>query len=126
ALLIKALSQLRASGVDARLTLGGSGPEQDRLARLSHRLGVGDHVDFTGALGQAELPALFAAHDVFCLPSFAEGVPVVFMEAMAVGLIVVATRIAGVPELIEDGRTGFLVAPGRADLIAETIAEVAA
>ena len=125
ALLIEALSQLRDNGVDARLTLVGSGPDRDQLADLSRRLRVGDYVDFAGSRGQHELPALFAAHDVFCLPSFAEGVPVVFMEAMAVGVTVVATRVAGVPELIDDRTTGFLVAPGRADLIAAAIAEIA-
>jgi glycosyltransferase involved in cell wall biosynthesis len=125
ALLIEALSQLRDNGVDARLTLVGSGPDRDQLADLSRRLRVGDYVDFAGPRGQHELPALFAAHDVFCLPSFAEGVPVVFMEAMAVGVTVVATRVAGVPELIDDRTTGFLVAPGRADLIAAAIAEIA-
>ena len=52
------------------------------------------------------------AADVFCLPSFAEGVPVVLMEAMALGVPVVTTRVMGIPELVEDGVSGLLVAPG--------------
>src|SRR5262249_1310088 len=58
---------------------------------------------------------------IFCLPSFAEGLPGVLMEAMAMRLPVVSTRITGVPELIEDGHTGLLVAPGRADLLADAL-----
>ena len=57
--------------------------------------------------------ARLAAADVFCLPSFAEGVPVVLMEAMAAGLPVVATQIMGIPELVRDGESGLLVPPGR-------------
>ena len=56
---------------------------------------------------------------IFCLPSFAEGVPVVLMEAMAMDVPVISTRIAGIPELIEDGVGGLLVAPGRADRLAD-------
>ena len=66
------------------------------------------------------------AADVFCLPSFAEGVPVVLMEAMAIGVPVVATRINGIPELIEDGESGVLVTPGRADLLAAALRDMLA
>src|SRR5207244_4507802 len=79
-----------------------SGPAEDSLRQLAERLGVADSVTFAGPVGQDELPSLLARHDVFCLPSFAEGVPVVLMEAMAVGLPVVSTQIAGVPELVTD------------------------
>jgi glycosyltransferase involved in cell wall biosynthesis len=67
------------------------------------------------SLGQEEIPARLRAATIFVLPSFAEGVPVVAMEAMAVGTPVVTTRIAGIPELIEDGVSGLLVTPGRLD-----------
>jgi glycosyltransferase involved in cell wall biosynthesis len=63
--------------------------------------------------------------DVFCLPSFAEGVPTVVMEAMASGLPVVATYVGGVPELVEPGTSGLLVAPGRSDLLAGALARLA-
>jgi glycosyltransferase involved in cell wall biosynthesis len=58
---------------------------------------------------------------VFCLPSFAEGVPCVLMEAMAMELPVLSTRITGIPELIQDGSTGSLVTPGRADELADAL-----
>jgi len=125
AILLEALASLRGR-VDATVTLAGSGPAEDSLRQLAERLGVADSVTFAGPVGQDELPSLLARHDVFCLPSFAEGVPVVLMEAMAVGLPVVSTQIAGVPELVTDGSTGLLVSPGRADALAGALAALAA
>jgi glycosyltransferase involved in cell wall biosynthesis len=82
-------------------------------------------VTLTGSLEQDAVRALYRASDVFCLPSFAEGVPVVLMEAMAARLPVVTTRIAGIPELVGDGRDGLLVAPGRADRLCEALVALA-
>ena len=67
---------------------------------------------FTGAVGEEEIRGYLDAADVFCLPSFAEGVPVSLMEAMAMELPVVSSRIMGIPELIEDGVSGRLISPG--------------
>jgi glycosyltransferase involved in cell wall biosynthesis len=72
-------------------------------------------VRFLGAVGQDQLLSRYATADLFCLPSFAEGIPVVAMEAMAMELPVVTTRITGIPELVDDGTNGVLVAPGRLD-----------
>ena len=69
----------------------------------------------SGHIGQDELREHYARADIFCLPSFAEGIPVVAMEAMAMELPVVSTRIMGIPELIDDAVNGVLVAPGRVD-----------
>lgn len=125
-LLLDAVAALAAEGLDVHLTVVGNGPDAEALKAQAHRLDPGGRrVSFTGPLGQDRLPEVFAAHDVFCLPSFAEGVPVVYMEAMAVGLPVVATRIAGVPELIEDGQSGLLVPPGRADAVADALRRLA-
>jgi glycosyltransferase involved in cell wall biosynthesis len=66
----------------------------------------------TGAMGQEGVRKEYLGADLFVLASFAEGVPVVLMEAMACGLPVISTRIAGIPELVEDGQSGILVAPG--------------
>ena len=112
ALVIEAVSTLSSRGLDARATIVGAGPTRDRLEALAAELGVGDRVAFTGAVGQDRIRELYAAADVFCLPSFAEGVPVVLMEAMAMELPVVTSRIMGIPELVEDGVSGLLIAPG--------------
>ena len=113
--LLGAVKLIADRGTDVHLVLVGDGPMRARLHRRAERLGITDRVTLAGAVGQDELANYYAGADVFCLPSFAEGVPVVLMEAMASGRPVVATRIAGIPELVEDGVSGLLVAPGNAD-----------
>ena len=110
-LMLDALASLPAGSWQLRIV--GDGPLRDQLARRIAELGLREQVSLLGALGQDELPAQYAWADAFCLPSLAEGLPVVLMEAMSTGLPVVSTRIAGIPELVEDGTTGLLVAPGR-------------
>jgi colanic acid/amylovoran biosynthesis glycosyltransferase len=68
---------------------------------------------------------VFAAADVFCLPSFAEGLPVVLMEAMATAIPAVTTNVMGIPELVIDGENGLVVPPGRADLVAQALGRLA-
>lgn len=126
AVLLEALRLLDERGVDAHVTFVGDGPRRQALEAIAERSGLGDRTTFTGAVSQDEIRAWYGKADVFCLPSFAEGVPVVLMEAMACGIPVVTTRITGVPELVEDGVAGLLVAPGRADLLADAVAELAA
>ena len=120
-LLIEAFAELHARGVAGRLTLVGDGPKRDELRALAERLGVREQVQFAGAVGQDEIRAIYRSADVFCLPSMAEGLPVVLMEAMALQVPVVASRIMGIPELVEDGRTGLLVAPGRVDSLVRAL-----
>jgi colanic acid/amylovoran biosynthesis glycosyltransferase len=114
-LLIDAVGVLRGRGIDAHLTLVGDGPKRTALEQQARRVGVADAVTFAGATGQDAVRAFYEAADVFALPSMAEGLPVVFMEALAHELPAVASRIMGVPELIEDERTGLLITPGRLD-----------
>ncbi|HYI38575.1 MAG TPA: glycosyltransferase family 4 protein [Thermoleophilaceae bacterium] len=124
--LLDAMARLAEAGVEAELILVGDGPERDALERRAARLGLDGRVAFAGPLGQDEVREHYARADVFCLPSFAEGVPVVLMEAMAAGLPVVTTRIAGVPELVEDGVEGLLTLPGRADDLEAALTRLAA
>ena len=123
--LLSAVKLVADRGIDIRLTLVGEAPMRPRLGRRAERLGITDRVTLTGAVGQDEMANYYAGADIFCLPSFAEGVPVVLMEAMASGRPVVATRIAGVPELVEDGVSGLLVAPGNADDLARALEHLA-
>lgn len=113
--LLEAVAALVRDGLDVELTLAGEGALKPQLERLAADLGIGDRVEFPGAVGQEELRDLYETATVFCLPSFGEGVPVVLMEAMAMEVPVLSTRIAGIPELIEDDRGGLLSSPGRAD-----------
>lgn len=125
AVLLEALAQLAARGRRVELTVAGDGPERERLERRAAELGVADRVEFLGSVGQDRVADLYAQADVFCTSSFAEGVPTVLMEAMASGLPTVATRIMGIPELVEDGATGLLVPPGRADALADALERLA-
>jgi colanic acid/amylovoran biosynthesis glycosyltransferase len=124
-LLLEAVAELGVRGVPVSLTIVGDGPEREGLHRQAQQLGISDRVSFAGALGQPQVSDLFSNADVFCLASFAEGVPVVLMEAMSHGLPVVATRLAGIAELVEDDVSGALVSPGRADLLADALARLA-
>jgi glycosyltransferase involved in cell wall biosynthesis len=114
-LLIEALAELAERGIEARLTVVGDGPQLPELRTLAERRGVAARVEFAGAVGQDAVRLYYDRADVFALPSFAEGVPVVLMEAMGMELPVVASRINGIPELVEDGVSGALTAPGRLD-----------
>jgi glycosyltransferase involved in cell wall biosynthesis len=123
--LVEAVALARAKGVPVRLSVVGAGPLATQLAAQAESAGVADAVELVGPVGQEDLPDRYRAADVFCLPSFAEGLPVVLMEAMASGLPVVTTAIAGIPELVEDHRTGLVVPAGRADLVADALVELA-
>jgi glycosyltransferase involved in cell wall biosynthesis len=94
------------------------------LEDQAERLGLARKIRFLGYRSQAEVRDELRRADVFVLPSFAEGVPVVLMEALASGVPVVATRVAGVGELVEDGVSGYLVPPGDPTPLAEGIAKL--
>lgn len=95
----------------ARLTIVGHGPLAADLRRQAERLGIADRVRFTGRLGTAETMAEIAAADALVLPSFMEGLPVVLIEALALGRPVIASQVAGIPEAVVNGHNGLLVPP---------------
>ncbi|MEL6315942.1 MAG: glycosyltransferase, partial [Pseudomonadota bacterium] len=108
--LFEAVERLADQIPNLRLILVGDGPDRANLERAAQPLG--DLVQFTGYKSQAEVADLMQSSDIFVLPSFAEGVPVVLMEAMASARPVIATQVAGVGELVEEGQSGFMVPPG--------------
>ena len=120
--LLEALAQ--ADLPRAQLTLVGDGPERPALEREAARLGL--DARFKGFRGQAEVAAALAGADALVLPSFAEGVPVVLMEAMASARPVIATRVGGVAELVREGESGWLVAPGDPSALAGALRHLAA
>ena len=124
--LLEALARLRERGVDAELTIVGDGPKREALEEFAREIGLAEVVRFTGAIGQDEIAAHYESADVFAHASFAEGIPVVLMEAMNHRLPVVATRVMGVGELVRDGENGLLVRPARADLFADALERLAA
>jgi glycosyltransferase involved in cell wall biosynthesis len=122
--LLEAFAALRERHPDATLTLVGDGSERAGLEVEAARLGLAGRVEFAGYRSQSEVAALLKASDVFVLPSFAEGVPVVLMEAMAAGLPVIGPLVAGVPELVEDGVSGFTVFPGDPERLRDRLDEL--
>ena len=120
AVLFEALASLRQTHPDLRLTLIGDGPERAALESLTYTLGLSDVSAFLGYQSQDQVAAALSAHDIFVLPSFAEGVPVVLMEAMAARLPVIATAVGGVGELV-DATSGLIVPPGDAEALAHAI-----
>ncbi len=111
-LLVQACAKLRDEGLYFFLTLVGEGPDRARIENAIAQLQLGDRVALTGALNQAAVRAHFAGADIFALPSLAEGIPVVLMEAMSSGVPCISTPVNGIPELIQHERTGLLATPG--------------
>ena len=114
--LIRALPAIRARVPEAALLIVGSGPFRTTLERLVTRTAMSGHVVFTGAVDEAELPAHFAAGDVFAMPcrtrragADVEGLGIVYLEASATGLPAVAGNSGGAPDAIRAGRTGYVV-----------------
>lgn len=120
-ILIEAVARLAEKHPHLTLRLVGDGPDREALEAEVQSRGLQDRISFLGSRSQAEVADELAEADVFVLPSFAEGVPVVLMEAMAAEVPVVTTRIAGVPELVEHGVNGVLVPPGHADAFSDAL-----
>lgn len=121
---LDSLSQLVATQPDITLTVVGDGADRPYLEQLTQDMGLQDQVEFVGYQSQAAVRNYLKETDIFVLPSFAEGIPVVLMEAMAMGVPVVATQIAGISELVEPGKSGYLVAPGKPESLAAAIAKL--
>jgi glycosyltransferase involved in cell wall biosynthesis len=109
--LLEAISALRSAIPDVHLVCAGEGDRQ-AVARYAERLGIGDAVKFTGWVGPSGKRTLLENAAAFVLPSYTAGLPVSLLEAMAAGVPVIASPVGGIPEVVVDGVSGFLVAPG--------------
>jgi glycosyltransferase involved in cell wall biosynthesis len=124
--LLEAVAALHARGIEVVTEIVGSGPHEAAIADAAARLGIADLVELRGPLPSSEVRRRLEAADLFCLPSFAEGIPVSIMEALAVGVPVVTTYVGGIPEVVETGVSGYCVPAGRADLLADAMAALLA
>ena len=120
-LLVEALPAVLEAHPGAVLVLAGTGPLEAEIRAAVGDRGLAGSVRMLGS--RTDVGDLMAAADLLVMPSFFEGLPLAVLEAMAAGLPVVATRIGGVSDAVEDGVTGWLVAPGNAALLARTLAE---
>jgi glycosyltransferase involved in cell wall biosynthesis len=123
-LLIDAVDRLSRQGRRVRLRLVGDGPDYASLRACADRLAATESVVFEGAVNQDRIRSVYATADLFCLPSFAEGLPVVLMEAISMQIPCISTTIAGIPELIRDGVDGLLVPASDAEALVEAIARL--
>jgi glycosyltransferase involved in cell wall biosynthesis len=124
-LLLEGFSGAIKAGVDAELRIVGEGPERAFLEQRVSELELDDRCSLPGSASEQEVLAELGSADVFVLSSFMEGLPVLLVEAMAVGIPVIAPRLAGIPELVLDGQTGLLFAPGDPSELAQGIASLA-
>ncbi len=122
-LLVQAAARLRDDGIAFKLILIGDGELREDLERLIARLDLADCVHIAGWCRNDQVLQQLMESRAMVLPSFAEGLPVVIMESLAVGRPVVATHIAGIPELVIDRVTGWLVPAGNVELLAAAMAE---
>lgn len=126
---IRALPAIAAQVPEILYIVGGDGPERERLTRLARELGIAERVLFLGAVPEINIPALYAAADIFVMPTRqigadVEGFGLVFLEANAFGKPVVGGRSGGVPEAIVDGETGLLVPPDDPQALAEAVIRI--
>jgi glycosyltransferase involved in cell wall biosynthesis len=116
--LLRAALVLRARIPDVQVRIVGEGPESARLRALHRALGLGESAVLLGEVTRRTLAVEYVRAHCFCLPTVQEGFGLVFAEAMAAGLPVVACRAAAVPEIVEDRATGLLVDPRSPDALA--------
>ena len=120
-LLVDAFAKLIKSGTTAQLVLVGDGPMRPEIEAFIAKQGLGEHVRITGWASGETVQKELADARVMVLPSFAEGLPVVIMEALAMERPVISTYIAGIPELVEPGKNGWLVPAGDVEALVEAM-----
>lgn len=120
--LLEAARRVLAQVPEARFVFVGDGPERGMLQQAAERDGLAPHILFAGV--RTDMPAVYAALDVFVQPSFSEGMPLTVLEAMAAGLPIVATSVGAVPELLDSGSCGLLCPPEDAGALADALMRI--
>ncbi|HZF42594.1 MAG TPA: glycosyltransferase [Sphingomonadaceae bacterium] len=120
---IRALPHIRAGGIDASLLLVGEGPDGAMLEALARELGVAPHVTFAGYQGDTR--PYFEAMDIMVHPAATEAFGLVLVEAMFARLPVIATRVGGIPTVVEEGATAILVEPARPEQLSAAVLALA-
>jgi colanic acid/amylovoran biosynthesis glycosyltransferase len=124
AFLVRACAALNMRRVEFRCLIAGDGPERRTIEGLIRELGLEEKVRLLGHIPRERMNSLYDQADAVTLTSRSEGVPLVLMEAMARGRVVVAPNITGIPELVIDGKTGFLYEPGSQDSFLQQLLSV--
>jgi len=124
ALLLNAFPKVLMKFPDAQLLIFGDGPDKELLAQLAEDLKITNNVHWAGQQSSNEVYKLYSVMDIVAVPSVFEGFGLVAAEAMAAGLPVVGTNVGGLAEVIEDGKTGYLVPPGNSMAIADALVQL--
>jgi glycosyltransferase involved in cell wall biosynthesis len=119
--LIRAMEVVVREYPQTRLLMAGSGPLRSSLEALTQQLGLTRTISFLGAVEHRQVPEILKNVDIFVMPSIQEEFGVAAVEAQAMEIPVVATRVGGVPEVVSDGETGILVEPGNSGQLAQAI-----
>ncbi len=117
-LLLEAANLLAVAGLDFKLVFVGDGPLRSDIEKQIAQYGLQKHIEITGWASSDQVREQLLASRAMVLPSFAEGLPVVIMESLALNRPVISTYVAGIPELVEPGVCGWLVPPGSAEILA--------
>ncbi len=125
-LLVHAISRLLLSGIDVELVLAGDGEMRGEIEALLRQSSLREHVHITGWISSEQVREQILAARALVLPSFAEGLPVVIMEAMALRRPVLSTYVAGIPELVRPGEGGWLFPAGDVDALEQALKQVLA
>ena len=122
--LLQAARELRGTFPELKIVSIGEGPDRKEIEDMIRRLGLQSNVILAGQ--RSDMPAVYAAMDVFVLPSLNEGLPMTILEAMAASKAVIATRVGAIPKVIQDGENGLLVDPGDTDGLRDALARLLA
>ena len=118
--LISAFSEVQKTFINCRLIIAGKGRIDDGK-KLAKKLHSTDKIIFTGWLQKNDMHKMLYSADIFCLPSYCEGVPMSILEAMALGLPVITTPVGGIPDIVENGKTGLFFQPGNIKQLEEKL-----
>ena len=122
-LLVEAAKLLAERGINFSLVLAGDGDDRSAIEKLIKKYSLGDKIRITGWITTSQVRAEIISSRALVLPSFAEGLPVVIMEAMALKRPVISTYVAGIPELVVPGSNGWLIPAGDVSALAEVMCE---
>ncbi|MBL1321902.1 MAG: glycosyltransferase family 4 protein [Methylophaga sp.] len=120
-LLLESMKELSDSGIDCKLVLAGDGPMRAEVERRIVAYELSDRVEITGWISSEQVKKILIESRGLVLPSFAEGLPVVIMEALALCRPVITTYVAGIPELVKDGENGWLIPAGDSEALTSAI-----
>lgn len=122
--LVNAVDVLAHEGRQFQVVLGGDGEMRGHIESMIHAKGLGGHIKLLGWIGSDEVKAQLAASSAMLAPSFAEGLPVVIMESLAMGRPVISTYIAGIPELVRTGENGWVIPAGSVDSLVQAMRDL--